>query len=571
MTQKTKDLGTCGFLAMLAMIIFGGIFGSIAIAIAHILTKHAGAYYLLLFPAFALAIILGLGLRFGAAIGRCSRFNLLTFLLVTLFVLGSYLSVLFLNQYHDSFEAPPTFVDEKIFLIHDTWNLGAELPFVSDYVKPITVPELRKLFADIPFVADFISPPEESSPAAESGDSDNSDASAPARPHLASQVTAFFGVLPEQALSMEQPVLIGTIFNLAIFAPIEDRLELSGITRWEGEGQDKRLVFDERAVQPWMLWSAELLLVWLVVLLLTRGGTKKAYRRLEKRQRQREQPGLQIGAELPAKAKEATPESEDDKESGKKRKKKKKRVKKEKSGGWFGRKKKKVEVEPPDAVAFPEEEAPTAGTPEGEDDLEFEIPDEEEREEQLLALILHQYAPERQEDLIRLIQQIGQVPEARARRLLKVPSLIKRDITPHEANIAIEKFNQVQAQVKLITMEQLQQLQSKQQQSVQAPAQTSAPKTAPPLVSQRAGDPAARYALILRKFDPSRRKEVLELLSGLSGTPVSQIQQSLKTPALVLRDASKDEATMIVQQFKMIQADVKMLTMPELQKLMAKK
>jgi hypothetical protein len=129
----------------------------------------------------------------------------------------------------------------------------------------------------------------------------------------------------------------------------------------------------------------------------------------------------------------------------------------------------------------------------------------------------------------------------------------------------------VQAQVKLITMEQLQQLQSKQQQSVQAPAQTSAPKTAPPLVSQRAGDPAARYALILRKFDPSRRKEVLELLSGLSGTPVSQIQQSLKTPALVLRDASKDEATMIVQQFKMIQADVKMLTMPELQKLMAKK
>ena len=77
--------------------------------------------------------------------------------------------------------------------------------------------------------------------------------------------------------------------------------------------------------------------------------------------------------------------------------------------------------------------------------------------------------------------------------------------------------------------------------------------------------------MILRKFDPAQRKPVLELLASISNTPVTQLQQSLKTPALVLRDASKDEVTMIAQQFAKIPADVKMLSMPELQKLMNKK
>ena len=581
---------------MLAIAIFGGIFASIGIAVAHLLTKHAGDYYLILFPVFVLAIILGMGLSLGAKIGRCSRFNLFTFLLVTLFVLGSYLSVLFLNAYHDSFETPLTFVDEKIFLIHDTWNLAAELPFISDYVKPITIQELQSGFAGIPFVSDLMTPLEESPPAPESetSDSESETPTVPStsRPHLASQLRTFFNQLPEQALSMEQPVLIGTIFNLAIFAPLEDRLVFSGITRWEENAQEdetqqegttqdagnqrKRLVFDERAVQPWMQWSVELLLLWSIALLMTRGGAKKALRRLEKRQRRRDQPGLQVDKTGPKKTKKIATEADVDpeKKGAKKKKKvkvKKEKIKKEKSGGWFGRKKKNTEDEPPEAAFLPEEKASATETSAEQDELEFEIPGAEEEEGQLLALILHQYAPERQEDLVRLIQQIGQVSEARARRLLKIPSLIKRDITPHEANIAIEKFNQVQAQVKLITMEQLQQLQNKQTQSAQASTKKPASKSAPPSVSPGQAAPNARYALILRKFDPARRKEVLDLLSGLSGTPVAQLQQSLKTPALVLRDASKDEATMIVQQFNNIQAEVKMLTMPELQKLMAKK
>jgi hypothetical protein len=147
-------------------------------------------------------------------------------------------------------------------------------------------------------------------------------------------------------------------------------------------------------------------------------------------------------------------------------------------------------------------------------------------------------------------------------------------------------FKHVQAQVKLITMEQLLELQKKQQ-GVQPPQKPAAQAT-PTQPAQAVPKPAAqvapkpgqpsppgtteeRYALILRKFDTVQRKAVLELLSSLSGTPVVQLQQTLKTPALILRDATKDEVTMIAQQFQALQADVKTLTMGELQKLMTKK
>ncbi len=118
---------------------------------------------------------------------------------------------------------------------------------------------------------------------------------------------------------------------------------------------------------------------------------------------------------------------------------------------------------------------------------------------------------------------------------------------------------------RLISMEQLLQLQNKQRQSAALKPES------PNSQSVLSPDTGERYALILRKFDSSQRKPILELLSSLSGTPVTELQQSLKTPALVLRDASKDEVTMIAQQFKNIHADVKVLTMAELQQLMAKK
>jgi hypothetical protein len=46
-------------------------------------------------------------------------------------------------------------------------------------------------------------------------------------------------------------VTIGTIFDLALVAPIRDYLVFPGITRWNEDM--KRLEFDEMAIQPWML------------------------------------------------------------------------------------------------------------------------------------------------------------------------------------------------------------------------------------------------------------------------------------------------------------------------------
>jgi uncharacterized protein YjcR len=187
---------------------------------------------------------------------------------------------------------------------------------------------------------------------------------------------------------------------------------------------------------------------------------------------------------------------------------------------------------------------------------------------------LHQYEAKRQTDLVWLIQQISQVSEERAKRLLKVPSLLKRDVTTQEAQIAIEKFKQVQAQVKLITMDQLAEIQKKQQPPTQPARPASQQSPSVPAQSSDSllkGDSNERYALILRKIEPTQRKQVLELLSSLSNTPTAQLQQNLKTPALVLRDATRDEVTMIAQQFRMVQADVKVLTMTELQKLMTRK
>ena len=242
----------------------------------------------------------------------------------------------------------------------------------------------------------------------------------------------------------------------------------------------------------------------------------------------------------------------------KKEKKKKEKKKKEKTGFSLFGGKKKVEEQTVEEAASPEEQ------------FAAQFP-----EDQRYAIILHQFDSARQNDLLQLIQQVGQVPEDKARRLLKVPSLLKRDVTSEEARVAIEKFYQLNAQLKLITMEQLTEIQKRQQSAAQpAPSSSpskpaSAPRPAPPR-SSTGGAAEDRYALILKSFDQAQRKPILELLSSLSGKPVAQLQQTLKPPALILRDATKDEVTMIAQQFQALQAEVKSLTMADLQKLMAR-
>ena len=587
MAKKAKNLGKCGILALIVMIITGKIFGFIGLTAAHVLMKHLHDYYLIFIPTIVLAILLGIGLRFGARLGRCSRFTILTFFLVLLFSVACYVSLLFLNDYHDSFAEEPTLLHEGIYFVNDSWNFFAELPFVSDYVEPIEVQEIQNALANIPVISNFVtSSDESSSPAietpppqegAEEEDTEDSPAEETAempavREHIGTQFMAFLSTPLDRAFAQE-PVVIGTIFDLVVFVPIQDYLIQPGVTRWEEENGTRQLVFDERAVQPWMLWTAEFLLLWLITLLIIRGGIKQAYVKYQRRLQKKKRPqGLQLRTET-------SPLDEDESKA------------KKKKGGLFGR---KQETKTPSEEGGAEEKAIAEEEPASEkkkksrggwfrrkkqkaaeldetegalEDLELEFPDEEGELAQLYALILHQYSPGNQDELVQLIQLVGQVSEERARRLLKVPSLIKRDVTTQQANIVIEQFNRAQAQVKLITMEQLLQLQQKQQQTVQPPQQPT-PSPQPPVSTAESDE---KYALILRKFEPTQRKQVLELLSSLSGTPMTQLQQTLKTPALVLRDASKDEVTMIAQQFRAIQADIKMLSMPELRKLMARK
>lgn len=600
--------------SFISMLFFGSIFGGVGILTAHWLMRHLSNYYVMLIPAIVLGMFFGLGLNFGAKIGRCSRFSVFAFLFVLFFSLFIYANVLFFNTYHDTYAKNATLGEELLLLTVDSWNMLDAAPFVADYVDPLTDQMARDAVAGIPVISSLVAPaadapdasqPEQpapdgatpAEPPAPSPDASLSAESAPSREQIGRQLLTFITTFPERAVA-EEPVVIGTVFHLAILEPVRQYLEFPGFTKWDGEAINGRLLFDERAVKPWMAWSVEWLFVWLIAVLMTRSGTNKAYanyqKRLEKKSGGKPQ-GLQIKTAAPVKTEEKPEEKpKKDKKAksggfslfGKKKNAKgaaeeaieaeqppttEEKPKKKKGGGFFGFGKKNTEE-----IESSPAESEHAGTTGGE---ALTFSEDAPQQEQLYALILHQYDSQRQDDLVRLLQQVGQVSEESAKKLLKTPSLIKREVNTQQANIAIQKFQQVQAQVKLITMEQLAQLQNKQRpaqptppplsegKSAKAPApQKAAPVQAKP-VAQPSEQPGDKYALILRKFDQTQRKQVVELLSSLSNTPVAQLQQSLKTPALVLRDASKDEVMMIAQQFQKIQAETKMLTMAELQKL----
>lgn len=545
MTQNMKPIEKCGFLACIVMIFMGVIFGTLGAVAAHYYTTYHQEYSLILIAPLIIAIVLGIGLYLGARIGRCGRLRWCGLLLILVFSLFSYSLRLFLDDHYTKLkEKPKTVFDEGFMFAEKIQNLVGQIPYVSNYIQPVKDSK-QSAIGD-----DFVK---------------------------------FFLAVPGMANAPE-PVSLGKIFDLALLAPFRGYVEYSGITQWDDK--NKQLICASPVVRPWMLWTTEGLFLFLVTTLIAHSGIKKAslarQKRFEKRRggpfssskssKDKKSPAsarLDMTPKPPTPAEtEAAPDEPVKKKKGFSLFKRKKETtlpeaaqaeapKKKRSWFSFGGKKKEKAVQESAAVSSAQQPEMSA-----------------DQENVRYAIILHQYSQERQDDLLKLIQQVGQVDEARATRLLKVPSLIKRDVSARDASIAIEKFHQVQAQVKLITAEQLQELQKKQPPAQPAPApkpampqgQSSAPQADPFL--QEEGE---RYALVLRKFDPSQKKQVLELLSSLSNTPMTQLQQNLRTPALILRDASKDEVMMIAQQFKMIQAEVKMLTMNELKQLMAKK
>ena len=531
------------------MVFFGTLFGIIGVTLAHIVIKFYAQYYLMLIVPLFMAWLLGFGLALGAKIGRCTRMNIVSALVVLLFSAACYGGLLFLNDYHDQQEPlPATIVDEALLLAEDGQNFLHKLPYAGDYVPLATDTEREAQ-------------------------------------HLGVAATNFADRFLESA---QEPLVIGTIFDLALITPIRGYLIHDGVTEWltatDADGEQIRehgqLILSQSFASVWMLWSVEFLLVFLVAILKTRGGAKKALKsrikkfqkaglnvdptqtkpgknKKEKKKKKKVKTSVIEDVEItPALDAEQPPEEEAPAKGKKKKEKKKKppKEKKEKKGLFgFGRKKKSAEESDKDIES-------------GADSVEMEFSEDQS----LYALILQQYEPARESDLVQLIQQVGPMSPEKARQLLKVPSLLKRDVSAQDAKFAIDKFTQVQAQVKLITMEQLLQIQQKQQGSQAAPPPQ--PKAAPPAPSGQppAGSPGEHYALILKRIEPSRQQEILELLASLSGKTADQLQKTLKPPALVLRDATRDEVMMIAQQFQGLQAEVQSLTMSQLKQLMAK-
>jgi len=182
------------------------------------------------------------------------------------------------------------------------------------------------------------------------------------------------------------------------------------------------------------------------------------------------------------------------------------------------------------------------------------------------ALLLREYDPARKEELIRLIAKLGLASLEKTKFLLKTPSLLKAYVTDVEAQALISVFNEVGAKVQVITIEQLQAIQNKQQMQRDA---ESAPSPVASTPQSSEGD--QRYAILLQKFDEKYKEQVLQLLASLTGLTVARLRQTLRTPALTVKNVTEDEADRISQQFKNLNAEVSILTMQELQKMFARK
>ena len=217
---------------MFMMLMTGTIVGGVGVVLAHILTTSGARYYLILVFPIVMALFLGAGLFLGARMGGCTRLPGGAVIVVLMCALVCYGALLFLNDYYDKLTPQPATVSQEIaHLAAETQNFLGKLPFLSKYVQP----------AD------------------------------PNAGDIGTRVGDFITTLPE--LAQKTPVIIGAIFDRALLLPVKGYLVSPGVTAWDDERG--ALVFDAQLVKPWMQWAVELLLVFLIALLMTRGGDKK--------------------------------------------------------------------------------------------------------------------------------------------------------------------------------------------------------------------------------------------------------------------------------------------------------
>ncbi len=165
----------------------------------------------------------------------CSRLPGGAVVVVLLCAFVCYGALLFLNDHYDRLTPRPVNVAQEFGRIAaDTKNFLGQIPYLSKYLKP----------AD-----------------PNAGDSGTG-------------IGDFIAALPE--LAQHTPVIIGTIFDRTLFSPMKQYLVSPGLTAWDTERG--ALVFDAPRVKTWMVWAIEFGLVFVIALLMTRGGDRHAAR-----------------------------------------------------------------------------------------------------------------------------------------------------------------------------------------------------------------------------------------------------------------------------------------------------
>lgn len=529
MVSKNQRIERCGPIAAFCMLIGGLLLGLVGVLSSHLAISFYRYHFVLLFPVW-MGILLGMGVSMGARIGRCTR-QLSGFLMITLLGIVCYASLLILNNFTNLTE-PGTAIKEFHY-------------FIRDFVDP-----LQKAVSQ--YGIDF----------------KTWDTFKEVWVRLVSLLPAY----DEKAMVSNH--------EFSIF------LEYPPITRWQA--QKKILEFEK--VQNWMVWGVELLILILVAWEKTyktiQYNYMRAYSRKMLQSEVKSSPtqaktlesqlstlGLEPGRVSEASQQIKKPDTLDKKQSTEtpvatipsiqsdQTETPKTTIPAQQAdydktpiSTW-------LDIQRPDITAS------TSATLNQQTDL-VKTPEPPEVKIQappsgpLYALLLRGYDPAQTEALTDFMTNSMKISLDKAKVLLKTPSLLKAPVTDLEAQTLVKTLNQLGARVQVITMEQLRAIAEKQRRQK---------GEVPTFMAPQFSEDNPRYAVLLQRFDKTCEEEVLHLLASLTGLTVERLRSALRTPALVVKNVTREEADRIGQQFKSLNAEVNILTMQEIEKLFASK
>ncbi len=544
MRNKNHQIEKCGPSAAFCMFVCGLLLGLVGVLSSHLAISFYRYHFVLLFPVW-MGILLGMGVSIGARIGRCTR-QLSGFLMVALLSIGCYALLLTLNNFTYLTE-PGTAVKEYYYLRRD---------FVDPIQKAVSQYGLDLRTWDT----------------------------------LKEVWLQWASLLP----AYDEKAMVSN-HEFSIF------LEYPPITRWQA--QKKILEFEK--VQNWMVGGVELLILFLVAWEKTYKTIQYNYARTYSRKMLQSEvkgpptetknlesrlanlnlePGQVSEASQRAKKPETpvkTPDTETPTVAIPPR-----QVDHTKIPATLILDR-QVDITKPLTPTQPDIEGigPTASTsatlnrqadtPKTQEPLQVKT--QQPTPGPGYALLLRGYDPARTEALVDFMTKSLKMSMDKAKILLKTPSLLKAPVTDLEAQTLVRAFNQLGARVQVITLEQLRAIVEKQRrQKSKEPSMTPSESVTQRLevpatmTSQFSGD-NPRYAVLLQKFDKTYEEEVLHLLASLTRLTVERLKSALRTPALVVKNVTQEEADRISQQFKSIGAEVDVLTMQEVENLLTSK